>query len=211
MNKKNLKLFVVPAIYAVAVAVLVTSVYLIGRVTNNTKFKSKEEVEYVDREIVTDNEYIPVIDIKPTIVKPFSVDTIEINKTFYNKDDEESNQENAIIFYENTYMQNSGVDYKNNEVFDIVSVLDGTIIEISENAILGKTIKVRHNNDLISTYGCLSEVNIKTDDYVLRGQVIGKSGTCSLYGKDNNLHFELAKQGKNIDPEQAYNKNEDEL
>ncbi len=211
MNKRNLKLFVVPAIYAVIIMVLVVSVYLINRVTNNNKFKTKENIEYVDREIVTDNEYIPVVDIKPTLVKPFFLDTISITKTFYDKDDEESNQENSIIFYEDTYMQNSGVDYKNNEIFDIASVLDGTVIEISENAILGKTIKVRHNNDLISTYGCLSEVNIKSDDYVLRGQVIGKSGTCSLYGKDNNLHFELSKQGKNIDPEKSYNKTEDEL
>ena len=108
-------------------------------------------------------------------------------------------------------MQNSGVDYKNTETFDIASVLDGTVIEVSENAILGKTIKVRHNNDLVSVYQCLSETTIKNDDYVLKGQVIGKSGTCSLYGKDNNLHFELVKQGKNIDPEKAYNKTEDEL
>lgn len=211
MNKKNLKLFVVPAIYTIIIMVLITSIYLITKVTNNAQFKSKEEIEYVDREIVTDNEYIPVIDIKPTIIKPFLIDTINVNKTFYDKDDEESNQENSIIFYENTYMQNSGVDYKNNGIFDIVSVLDGTVIEINENAILGKTIKVRHNNDLISTYGCLSEVNIKTDDYVIRGQVIGKSGTCSLYGENNNLHFELIKEGKNIDPEKAYNKTEDEL
>ncbi len=211
MNKKNLKLFVVPAIYTIIIMVLITSIYLITKVTNNTQFKSKEEVEYVDREIVTDNEYIPVIDIKPTIIKPFLIDTITINKTFYDKDGDESNQENSIVFYENTYMQNAGVDYKNNEIFDIVSVLDGTVIEINENAILGKTIKVRHNNDLISTYGCLSEVNIKTDDYVIRGQVIGKSGTCSLYGENNNLHFELIKEGKNIDPEKAYNKTEDEL
>lgn len=211
MNKRNLKLFVVPAIYTIIIMVLVTSVYLITKVTNNVKFKSKENIEYVDREIVTDNEYIPVIDIKPTLMKPFFIDTATITKSFYDKDDEENNQENSIIFYENTYMQNSGVDYKNTETFDIASVLDGTVIEVSENAILGKTIKVRHNNDLVSIYQCLSETTIKNDDYVLKGQVIGKSGTCSLYGKDNNLHFELVKQGKNIDPEKAYNKTEDEL
>ena len=211
MNKRNLKLMVVPAIYTVAIIVLIISIYLIQRMTNNAKFKPKEDIEYVDREIVIDNEYIPVVDIKPTLMKPFLVDSVSISKTFYNKDDEESNQENSIIYYENTYMQNSGVDYKNNEIFDIVSVLDGTVIEVSENAILGKTIKIRHNNDLTSTYQCLSETNIKADDYVLRGQVIGKSGTCSLYGKDNNLHFELIKQGQNINPEEAYNKSEDEL
>jgi stage II sporulation protein Q len=168
-------------------------------------------MEYVDKEIVTDNEYIPVVNTQPTIRKPFLIDNITINKTFYNLEDEKNNQENSIIEYQGTYMQNTGVDYKYNEVFDIVSILDGTVIEVTDNDVLGKTIKIRHNNDLISTYQSLSEVSVKVDDTVLNGQVIGKSGTFSLYSKDYNLHFELSYQGKNIDPEKTYNKTEDEL
>ena len=211
MNKKNLKLYVVPAIYALAVLAFGTSMYLIQRVVNNNKFQSDEKMEYVDKEIVTDNEYIPVVDITPTIIKPFLIDGITINKTFYNQDDEQANQEKSIILYENTYMQNSGVDYKHTESFEVVSILDGTVIEVTENDILGKTIKIRHNNDLVSTYQSLSEINVKKDDSVLRGQVIGKSGTCGLYSSDYNLHFEMSYQGKNIDPEKSYNKTEDEL
>ena len=211
MNKRNLKLYAVPAIYVFAILILGTSMVLIGRIINNHKFKGNEEMEYVDKEIVTDNEYIPVVSTQPTIRKPFLIDNITINKTFYNQEDEKNNQENSIIEYQGTYMQNTGVDYKYNEVFDIVSILDGTVIEVTDNDVLGKTIKIRHNNDLISTYQSLSEVSVKVDDTVLNGQVIGKSGTCSLYSKDNNLHFELSYQGKNIDPEKTYNKTEDEL
>ncbi len=211
MNKRNLKLFAVPTIYVFIILILGTSMLLLGRIVNNRKFKSNEEMEYVDKEIVTDNEYIPVVNTPPTIMKPFLLDNITINKTFYNQDDDKKNQENSIVIYQGTYMQNTGVDYKYNEVFDVVSILDGTVIEVTENDILGKTIKIRHNNDLISTYQSLSETSVKVDDTVLRGQVIGKSGTCSLYSKDNNLHFELSYQGKNIDPEKTYNKTEDEL
>lgn len=211
MNKRNLKLYAVPAIYVFAILILGTSMVLIGRIINNHKFKGNEEMEYVDKEIVTDNEYIPVVNTQPTIRKPFLIDNITINKTFYNQEDEKNNQEKSIIEYQGTYMQNTGVDYKYNEVFDIVSILDGTVIEVTDNDILGKTVKIRHNNDLISTYQSLSEVSVKVDDTVLNGQVIGKSGTCSLYSKDNNLHFELSYQGKNIDPEKTYNKTEDEL
>ena len=211
MNKRNLKLYAVPAIYVFAILILGTSMVLIGRIINNHKFKGNEEMEYVDKEIVTDNEYIPVVNTQPTIRKPFLIDNITINKTFYNQEDEKNNQEKSIIEYQGTYMQNTGVDYKYNEVFDIVSILDGTVIEVTDNDVLGKTIKIRHNNDLISTYQSLSEVSVKVDDTVLNGQVIGKSGTCSLYSKDNNLHFELSYQGKNIDPEKTYNKTEDEL
>ena len=211
MNKRNLKLLAVPAIYVVAIFVFGTSMYLIQRAVNTNRFQSNEEMEYVDKEIVTDNEYIPVVNVTPTIMKPFLNDKVTINKTFYNIEEEKEKQENAIIFYENTYMQNSGVDYKFNESFDIVSVLDGTVIEVTDNAILGKTIKIRHNNDIVSTYQSLNEINVKVDDTVLRGQVIGKSGTCSLYSKDYNLHFELSYQGKNINPEESYNKTVDEL
>lgn len=211
MNKRNLKLYAVPAIYVFAILILGTSMVLIGRIINNHKFKGTEEMEYVDKEIVTDNEYIPVVNTQPTIRKPFLIDNITINKTFYNQEDDKNNQEKSIIEYQGTYMQNTGVDYKYNEVFDIVSILDGTVIEVTDNDILGKTVKIRHNNDLISTYQSLSEVSVKVDDTVLNGQVIGKSGTCSLYSKDNNLHFELSYQGKNIDPEKTYNKTEDEL
>ena len=209
--KKNLKSLVVPSIYVLAISVFGISMYLIQTIVNNNRFSSNDNMEYVDKEIVTDNEYIPVVAIDNTILKPYLIDSVKINKTFYNYSGEEQDQENSIIIYQDTYIQNSGVDYTSTEVFDIVSVLDGTVIDVSENDILGKTIKVRHNNDIVTTYQSLSEVQVKKDDTVLRGQVIGKSGTCKLYSKDNNLHFEMAFQGKNINPEENYNKNENDL
>ena len=115
MNKRDLKLYAVPVIYIVAIFIFCTSIIIIGRIVNNRKFKSSEEMEYVDKEIVTDNEYIPVIDTKATIMKPFLIDNITINKAFYNKDDEKSNQEKSIVVYKDTYMQNTGIDYKYNE------------------------------------------------------------------------------------------------
>ena len=211
MKKRNLKLFAVPAIYTLALLVFGGSMYLIQRTVNSQKFTSNENMEYVDKEIVTDNEYIPVINVEPIIMKPFLNDSVSINKSFYNKDDDKQNQENSIILYEKTYMQNSGVDYKLNEQFDVVSILDGTVIDVIDNEILGKTIKIRHNNDIISTYQSLGETLVNKDDTVLRGQVIAKSGTCKLYSTDYNLHFELSFQGKNINPETSYGKNESEL
>ena len=211
MKKTKLKKFVVPAIYTLTIFVFGTSMYLIQRVVNKNTFSTNEKMEYVDKEIVEENEYIPVINPTPTIMRPYLNTEVTINKTFYNYQDETKNQENSIIFYENTYIQNSGVSYTHKEVFDIVSILDGTVIDIIDNEILGKTIKIRHVNDLISTYQSLSEVNVNIDDQVLRGQIIGKSGNCSLYDNNSNLHFELYYQGQNVNPEQYYEKSQDEL
>lgn len=211
MNKRKLKNLVVPAIYTVTLFVLGTSMYLIEKTINTNRFKDDSKMEYVNSEIVTDNEYIPVVSQNTYILRPYLISNITVSKSFYDYEAESSSQENAIIYYENTYMQNSGIDYTNKEIFDIVSILDGTVIEVSDNKILGKTIKIKHNNDLISTYQSLSEVSVKENDTVLRGQVIAKSGTCPLYSNDSNLHFELTYQGKLVNPESYYNKSVDEL
>ena len=211
MNKRNLKLLAVPAIYTLAIFVFGTSMYLIQRAVNNNKFESNEDMEYVDKEIVTDNEYIPVVVPENTILKPFINENVTINKPFYDYNGENADQEKSLIIYKDTYMQNSGVDYKLTETFDVISVLDGTVIDVTDNEVLGKTVKIRHDNDLISIYQSLGEVNVKKDDTVLRGQAIAKSGTCDLYDKDYNLHFELSYQGKNVNPETSYNKTSSEL
>ena len=125
---------------------------------------------------------------------------------------EADKQKDAIIYYENTYMQNSGVDYKSEEVFDVVSILDGTVIEVKEDAILGNVVQIKHTNDIISVYQSLSEVDVKKDDKILAGQIIGKSGQSNI-NKDigNHLHFELYYQGQIVNPEEYYDKNVEDL
>lgn len=210
--KRKLKNLTVPAIYALALLVFTTSMYLVQKVVNKQTFEdSNDNIEYVDKEIVNDNIYIPVVVQTNVISRPYLNAEVTLSKSFYNSNAEAENQENSIIFYENTYMQNSGIDYKYKENFEVISILDGTVIEVTNNEILGTTIKIRHESDLISTYQSLSEVNVKVGDTVVRGQVIGTSGTCSLYNTDSNLHFELIYQGKLVNPEEYYDKSTDEL
>ena len=211
MKQRKFKKFVVPSLYLFAIVVFSIGLYFTEKAINNKKFKNKGNIEYVDNEIVEENEYIPVIVEEITIMKPFLNDKIVVNKHFYDIEDETTNQEDSIIFYENTYLQNSGIDYKDKEGFDVISILDGKVIEISDNKILGKTIKIKHSNDLISTYQSLSNISVKENDNVLRGQVIGESGTCNLYPNDSNLHFELYDKGKIVNPEKYYNKSINEL
>ena len=208
--KRKLKKFVVPTIYMLAILVVGTSIYLIEGLINKQTFKNNEDVEYVDKEIIVDNLYVPVIVQTNIFTKPYYNNNVTINKKFYDYQNEET-QEDSIILYENTYIQNSGVSYTYKEVFDVTTTLDGEVIEIIENEILGKTIKIKHQNDIISTYQCLNSTNINTGDRVLRGQTIATSGTCPLYSEGYNLHFELTYQGKNVNPELYYDKTTDEL
>ena len=210
MVKRKLKSFVVPMIYICALFVFSGCLYLFQSIFANDVVDESNMV-YVDNEIVTDNVYIPVVNVSPSVLKPFLNDGVYISKIFYDKDDSSENQEKAIIFYEGTYMQNSGVDYKFSSSFEVISVLDGKVIDVSDNGLLGKTIKIQHDNDKISIYQSLSDISVKVDDVVLRGQVIGNSGTSKLYPNDYNLHFEFINQGVNVNPELYYNKSIDEF
>lgn len=212
--KEKLKLVVVPGVYVVAIMFFGLSLYLAGSLFKKT-FSLKDEnkdTNYVDNEIVDDYNYVPVINVKETIVKPFISDDVVVYRDYYEYNGEEEKQENSIIFYENTYMQNSGIDYYSNDEFDVISILPGEVIDIKSDNIVGTTVTIRHSNDLISVYQSVSGVNVKVNDAVVQGQIIAKSGKSNLnLEKDNNLHFELYYKGVIVNPSEYYDKSMEDL
>ena len=109
-------------------------------------------------------------------------------------------------------MQNSGVDYASKNEFDIISILDGTVISVYDNEVLGTSIEIRHSNDIISVYQCLSNVLVKEGDTIIQGQKIATSGASNINREsENNLHFELYYKGSIVNPENYYNKSINEL
>lgn len=214
MNNKRIKSFFVPVIYGTLVIAFLFTMFFVGKFANNVLFSNKNNnLKYVDGEIIEGaNKDVPVVSTINSIVRPYLDNNVKIAKSFYDYNASSDQQEKSIIFYENTYMQNSGVDYTCENVFDIISVLDGTVISVQRNDIMGTTIEIRHNNDLISVYQSLSEVNVSKDDKVIQGQIIAKSGSSNIENRDGNyLHFELYYKGKIVNPEEYYNKSLDEL
>ncbi len=213
MRKIRIRYSLAPVIYGAIVVVFLFGMYFAQKEARNLLFKNDSSLRYVDGEITEnkDND-VPVVGSSSSIVRPYLDNSVSIAKTFYDYTGEESEQENSIIYYEGTYMQNSGVDYAKDSVFDVISILDGTVISVEDSDILGKTIQIRHSNDLISVYQSLSETSVKKDDQVIQGQIIAKSGTSNI-NKDlgNHLHFELYYKGKIVNPEEYYNKSIDEL
>lgn len=214
MKSRRINRVVMPVVYGVCVIAFLFSMYFVQRFANNIMFSNNEEVEYVDGEIAENNSNndIPVVSTPTTIVRPYLDSSVSIGKTFYDYEGTSEEQEKSIIYYEDTYMQNSGVDYVSANVFDVITILDGTVISVEENDLLGTTIEVRHSNNLISVYQGLSDVIVEENMVVVQGQVIAKSGTSNI-NKDlgNHLHFELYYNGKIVNPEEYYNRNVDEL
>ncbi|RKD30927.1 M23 family metallopeptidase [Thermohalobacter berrensis] len=96
-----------------------------------------------------------------------------------------------------------GIDIKAREGSVVKAVLDGTITEIKHDPGLGIVITIDHGNGLKTRYG-----NLSTDEMVEVGQKIKKGDPISGVGKGTgfeaaqgpHLHFEVIKNGKNVDP-----------
>ena len=155
------------------------------------------------------NADIPVVSTDTQIIRPYSNGNVKIVNNYYDYKASSEEQEKSILYYKDTYMQNSGVDYAldDKSSFDVVSVLDGTVTSVSDDDILGKIVEIKFSNDLMGIYQSMGEVNVKVDDSVIQGSVIGKSGESNIC-KDlgNHLHFELYYQGKVVNPEEYFGK-----
>ena len=90
--------------------------------------------------------------------------------------------------------------------------MDGTVIKVLEDKLLGNIVEIRHNNDLISVYQSLAEVKVKNDDVISKGQIIGISGYASIAPNlKEHLHFEVLYKGEVINPESIFNKTIDKI
>lgn len=208
MKNRRLKKSVVYAIYALSFVLIIGTVYLlnISEVPSNLE----DDISYVNDIILDDT--LPVVSSKEVIIKPFLDPTVNISRNFYDSNASEEEQQSSLIYYAGTYIPNSGVDYKGNESFDVVSILDGKVTKISENTLLGKVVEITHNNNIISVYQSLGEVLVVEGDNVLQGQVIGKTGEANISTElGNHLHFELIYNGKNVNPEECFGKELDQI
>ena len=173
----------------------------------NNSLKPKEEIEedYVNEEII--DRSLPVINTKKTIINPFLDPSVKEGKLYYDYKADEENQINSIVIRDNTYTQNTGIDYVSDNPFDVVAILEGTISSIKEEDSLGKTIEIKHDNGLISIYQSLSDISVKKGEIVTQGQVIGKSGENEVDKElGNHLHFEIYNNGKSVNPNNYLNK-----
>lgn len=201
MTQRKVKKSVVNALYVFS-AVLLVSLFTISEYKLGHK---PEKQGYVNKTIFQ-NE-IPVVAQQEKLIRPYVDNAVQIATNYYNTKDDEETQKKSLILYENTYLKSTGIDYKIDYDFDVVSILEGVVITVREDQILGKLVEIKHKDNVISTYQSLSEIYVNVGDELMQGALIGKSGTSNLQ-KDmgSHLHFELMIDSKNVDPEDYYDK-----
>lgn len=202
MNKYSKILLPTFYIGIIAVMVLCATLVVSGVKTYLT---NREEMKFtIDN--VFDEDTKPVVKTETdTIVKPYIAESVKVGRYFYDFESDEKKQEKSLILYEDTYMQNNGVDYVDSKNFDIVAILDGEVISIEDSEVYGKVVTIKHNDNLKSVYSNVDGVLVSIGYKVHQGEIFAMSAKPKLQSDyESMLHFEVFYKESAIDPENMY-------
>lgn len=208
MKKRKLRSFVLPTLYLLIIAAVFVGVNVLGKTLKGMPYDSYNFVMSAFK-----NNVISVVSNQSdNIVKPFGSNKVEVKKGYYEIEADEASQQQSLIYYEKTYMENTGILYSANEKFDALATMDGTIKDIKEDEILGIVVEVENTDKVTTIYYSLGELNVALGDSVKQGDVIGTSGTNKIEPNAKNLMlFEVYIDGNLVNPENYYNMKISEL
>ena len=103
------------------------------------------------------------------------------------------------------YRTHGGIDFACAPGTPVLAAADGTVASVSRDPMMGWTVALEHAGGAVTLYRGLSEETrniVKAGDRVIAGEIIGASGETALIesAEENHLHFEMAVNGKTVDP-----------
>ena len=209
MIKKFINKYFVESVLVLGLVILCMVSYILANSLNKSM---DDDMVYISNEVLP-SKSIPVLKEEDTSYRrPYNDENIKIVKNYYDYQAEASEQERSIIYYENTYMPNTGVLYGAKEEFEVLVVADGTVEDVVADEVLGNVVTIKHTNNLITRYESLNEVNVMVGDTLKKGDVIGTSGENKIDSTYSNmLLFEVEHNGTYANPENIYGMNIKEL
>ena len=97
-----------------------------------------------------------------------------------------------------------GVDILCEKGSNIKSVGSGTVKSVFDDANYGKVIVISYDDDISVKYCGMDSANVKENDKVATGDIIGTSGEIPSECADNpHLHIEVYKNDENVSPLEA--------
>ena len=199
---------------AAAVILLTLILILISGffIANSTLFDKQPVVPISQQEVVPSLK-LPSVELKDETVKaPYAINAKTVLH-YFDKEKSEDILAQAVTEFEGVYRPNQGIDYAyDGKVFEATAMLGGTVKEVKEDAMFGKSVTVETADGLQVTYQSLSQVSVKKDQTISQGDVIGLAGE-NIYNKDLGIHLHVVvqKDGKLIDPETVIGKKPSEI
>ena len=202
MKKRKLKGFVLPTLYLLITITIFTGVILLG---SDYEFATKD---YDFTTEILDKESLPVISEDETsnvVSSPVEEGKAEVSIHYYNVKGNEDEQKNSLIYYENTYMPNTGVLYTSDEKFNVLNAFDGKVVEIKDDEFFNKCIVIEHDNNLKTYYYGLDDITVAIGDELNTGDMLGTSKNNEIMNNKQSFLFEVYHNNKLINPEEFVN------
>ena len=203
MKKRRLKSYVLPTTY-----LLITITIFTGILFMSNKSGALEEYNFSTG--VMKEEVKPVVETENNdgiISSPVDLESVKISVNYYSKDDETTRQEQSLILYEDTYLPNSGILLTSDNVFEVKSVYDGKVLEVKDDEILGTYVVIEHNTNLKTYYYGIDNIEVKQNDEVKEGTILGTSKENNISKGNKSCLFEAYYKGQTINPEKLINAN----
>ncbi|SCY87251.1 M23 family metallopeptidase [Alkaliphilus peptidifermentans] len=114
--------------------------------------------------------------------------------------------DDRLVFHQTLeqWSTHKGIDIHAEEGSPVRAALEGEVIEVINDTIMGITITLQHNEDLLTRYCNLStDAMVKVGVTVEKGQIISGVGrTASTKSVEGPLlHFQVIENGNNVDPQ----------
>ena len=206
------KRWILPAVYLGAAAI-VLSTFFFMQGQNDTALPTEEGTNPngIDVTVPFDEDAVPVTGLNEVFKMPVvDENEVEIVGYFYDYDASPEEQQAALVYYNNTYYQNKGIDLKteSGESFEVTAALSGTVVKAEKDSLLGYVIQINHDNGVVTHYQSLEGVEVEEGQQVKQGDLLGKAGR-NLYNADAgvHLHFEIRHDGLAVNPLDFMNQN----
>jgi stage II sporulation protein Q len=202
-----------PAIYMAAAAIILTFVWVyqdMGKTTHTAdKTAATASKTGTDAAVQTDasGNAVPVIANAENMQWPVKDRSqVVTSLPFYDSKASNEVKQAAMVQYGDTFTPHTGIDLarQDNQAFDVLAALSGTVTIVEKNPIAGNLVEITHNNGLITVYQSLSNIKVAQGATVKKGDVIATAGVNELEKDDGvHVHFEVrqGKDGPVINPE----------
>lgn len=93
---------------------------------------------------------------------------------------------------------NNGINIKAKAGSPVVAIDGGKVIFVGAIKGMGKVVLIEHTNKMIAAYAQVGEISVRPNDMIKKNQRIAE--ILGTEGTEGELHFELRKGTKNINP-----------
>lgn len=190
------------AIYIASAAIILAAAFLLQNSFDDSAKDGKEESAETGK-----NYGEPSVEVNSnleTIKMPVAdADKSVIKKQFYDVNADEKAQEEALVFYNNRYEQNKGIDIamEDGKSFDVKASLSGNVTKVQDDALLGNLVEVEHEDGVVTRYQSVKDIKVAVGDKVKQGQAIATAGKSQINEEAGvHVHFEIRKDNIALNP-----------